>query len=245
MYPAFLDRQIQLRGIQSRAQPLRATVVGCWNIPSWKGPTKTIGDLLVTPSPPCFPGSHLLDVLLHSDIRRVHQGAHDLHVAVDHQGFVRAVRVDSHAAVVEHGVRELRPLPEHVAVALKLPRVGSLWRNGKTGTERRGGECWEAEVGKALGKDGPSCSSPLPKGIFLLPSAVSVPAAQDSRKPSDMDDTPGSQIQSIPGCLQFPEMLCWAPWKLLNPLWTSCLRSLFGFYSPPSRFGGECSSKTL
>lgn len=101
--------------------------------------------------------------------------------------------------------------------------------------------------GEGLGEGWPFLllSSPLPKGISLLPSAVSVPATQDGRKPSDVDDTPGSQIQSIPGCLQFPEMLCWASWKLLNPLWTSCLRSLFGFYSPPSGFGGECSSKTL
>lgn len=58
----------------------------------------------------------------------MHQGTHHLHVAMDHEGFIRAVRVDAHPTVVEHGIRELSPLPEHIAVTLKLARVGGLGR---------------------------------------------------------------------------------------------------------------------
>lgn len=89
--------------------------------------------------PPIAPNfvSYLLDVLLHPQVRRVHQRTHDLHVAVDHQGFVGAIRVDADPAVVKHGVGELGPLPEHVAVALKLPGVGGLGTDGDVGNEKR------------------------------------------------------------------------------------------------------------
>lgn len=98
---------------------------------------------------PALPTSYLLDVLLHADIRRVHQRTHDLHVAMDHEGFIGAVRVDANPAVVKNGVGELRPLPEHVAVALKLAGVGGLWRGrgvaAKPGTEPRQ-RCWAEEL---------------------------------------------------------------------------------------------------
>lgn len=45
---------------------------------------------------------------------------------MDHEGFIRAVCVDANPAMVENSIRELCPLPEHVAVALKLARVGGL-----------------------------------------------------------------------------------------------------------------------
>lgn len=67
----------------------------------------------------------------------MHQRAHDLHVAVDHEGFIGAVRVDANPAVVKNGIRELCPLPEHIAVTLKLAGVRGLWRNRKVGTEKQ------------------------------------------------------------------------------------------------------------
>lgn len=59
----------------------------------------------------------------------MHQGTHHLHIAMDHEGFIGAVRVDAHPAVVENSIRELSPLPQHIAVTLKLPRVGGLGRD--------------------------------------------------------------------------------------------------------------------
>lgn len=55
---------------------------------------------------------------------------------MDHEGFIGAVGVDANPAVVKNGIGELRPLPEHVAVALKLARVGGLRRDGKGGRLR-------------------------------------------------------------------------------------------------------------
>lgn len=43
-----------------------------------------------------------------------------------HQGFVGPVRVDAHTAMVEDSIGHLRPLPQHVAITLKLAWVGSL-----------------------------------------------------------------------------------------------------------------------
>lgn len=68
----------------------------------------------------------------------MHQRTHDLHIAMDHEGFIGAVRVDANPAVVKNSIGELCALPEHVAVALKLARVGGLWRDRKVGTENEG-----------------------------------------------------------------------------------------------------------
>lgn len=72
------------------------------------------------------PQPHLLQVLLGPQVRGVHERAHNLDVAVHNQRLIRPVRVDAHTTVVEDSVRHLRPLPQHVAVALKLARVGGL-----------------------------------------------------------------------------------------------------------------------
>lgn len=117
------------------------------------------------------------------------------------------------------------------STSLSLSNCPGLEACGETGkqgpAERQAGERWEAEMGKV----GPSCSSPLPKGISLVPSYISQLSA--------------FQPLRIPGCLEFPEILHWASWKLPNPLWTSCLRFLFGFNYPLSCFGAEGSSETL
>lgn len=68
----------------------------------------------------------LLDVFFGPDVRRVHQRAHNLQVAVDHEGLVRPVSVDAHPAVVVHRIWQLAPLPQHLVVAFKLAWVGSL-----------------------------------------------------------------------------------------------------------------------
>lgn len=80
----------------------------------------------------------LLDIFFGPDVRRVHQGAHDLQVAVDDQGLVRPVGVDADSAVVVHRVGQLAALPQHLVVTFKLAWVGCLkerqrWRvHGQT-----------------------------------------------------------------------------------------------------------------
>lgn len=85
------------------------------------------------------PRPHLLHVLLGPQVRGVHERAHDLDVAVHHQRLVRPVRVDAHTAMVEDRVGHLRPLPQHVAVTLKLARVGSLAQVGGKGLDQSQG----------------------------------------------------------------------------------------------------------
>lgn len=63
------------------------------------------------PAPHPQPRPHLLHVLLGPQVRRVHERAHDLDVAVHHQRLIRPVRVDAHTTMVEDSVRHLRPLP--------------------------------------------------------------------------------------------------------------------------------------
>lgn len=72
------------------------------------------------------PGPDLLHVFLGPDVRGVHQRAHDLQVAVDHEGLVRPVGVDADPAVVVHRIWQLAALPQHLVVAFKLARVGGL-----------------------------------------------------------------------------------------------------------------------
>lgn len=56
---------------------------------------------------------------------------------MDHEGFIGAVRVDANPTVVKNSIRELCPLPEHIAVTLKLARVGGLQRDRVVGTEKQ------------------------------------------------------------------------------------------------------------
>lgn len=73
----------------------------------------------------------LLHVFLGPDVRRVHQRAHDLQVAVDDQGLVRPIGVDADPAVVVDRIRQLASLPQHLVIAFKLARVGSLEQTHK------------------------------------------------------------------------------------------------------------------
>lgn len=85
---------------------------------------KPTNSLLISPEPKWLPyAPHLLHILLGANIRGMHEGAHDLEVAVDDHCFIGTVRVYAHPAVVIHRVRQLAPLPQHLAVTLKLSRV--------------------------------------------------------------------------------------------------------------------------
>lgn len=77
------------------------------------------------------PHPDLLDVLLGPDVRRVNQGAHNLHVAMDNEGLVWPVGVDAHSPVVVDRVWQLASLPQHLVVTLKLARVGRLRHRDK------------------------------------------------------------------------------------------------------------------
>lgn len=73
----------------------------------------------------------LLDVLFGPDVGGVHQRAHDLQVAVDHECLVRPIGVDADPAVMVHRVWQLATLPQHFVVALKLAWVGGLMETHK------------------------------------------------------------------------------------------------------------------
>ncbi|TRY97067.1 hypothetical protein DNTS_001467 [Danionella cerebrum] len=50
----------------------------------------------------------------------MHQGAHDLHIAMHHESLIGSVSVDPHSAVMVHRVWHLASLPQHLTVTLKL-----------------------------------------------------------------------------------------------------------------------------
>lgn len=70
--------------------------------------------------------SHLLDVLLRSAVRGVHDRAHYLGVPTNHQGLIWGISVDPHQSLTHHRVWGLSFKPEHLTVVLKLPRVRGL-----------------------------------------------------------------------------------------------------------------------
>lgn len=121
------------------------------------------------PSPPLPPASprsgsprprpcpHLLHVLLGPQVRGVHERAHDLDVAMHHQRLIRPVRVNAHTAMVEDRVRHLRPLPQHLAVTLKLAWIGGLAGVGAGSVLGVGGRAAPWERGKP--RSHPSSSS--------------------------------------------------------------------------------------
>lgn len=81
---------------------------------------------------------YLLYILLGSNIRRVHKGTHDFHIAVYNQSLIRPVRIDAHPAVMVHRVLHLPSLPQHFTVTLKLTRVRRLRdRERKKDKERK------------------------------------------------------------------------------------------------------------
>lgn len=83
----------------------------------------------------CHPD--LLDILFGPDVRRMYQGAHDLHIAMYDKGLVRPVSVDANSAVVVDWVRQLATLPQHLVVTFKLAGVGRLWQSDKgEGTDK-------------------------------------------------------------------------------------------------------------
>lgn len=73
----------------------------------------------------------LLDIFFCPDVRRVDQGAHDLQVAMDDEGLIGAVSVDTDSTVMVHGVWQLPTLPQHLVVTFKLAWVGCLTHRTK------------------------------------------------------------------------------------------------------------------
>lgn len=76
---------------------------------------------------PCaIPQAHLLNVLLHSAVRGMHDSPHHFHVATDNQGFIGCVCVYSYSPMTDDGFWNLSSLPQCVTVIFKLPRVRGL-----------------------------------------------------------------------------------------------------------------------
>lgn len=112
----------------------------------------------------CHPD--LLDIFFGPDVRWVHKGAHDLQVAMDNEGLVRSVCIDTDSPVVVDGVWQLSTLPQHLVVAFKLAWVGCLSQRSKEGDTKKTCD-WDFEnviIKKAFFKD--RCNAPKNRLTF-------------------------------------------------------------------------------
>lgn len=79
--------------------------------------------MIYMPKAVLSPRAYLVYVLLGTHVGGMHDRAHDLGIATDHQGFIRCLCVDAHPALAHHRVGRLAPLPVDLTVILKLTRV--------------------------------------------------------------------------------------------------------------------------
>lgn len=74
---------------------------------------------------------------------------------MNHQRFIWPVGVDAHSAVVVHRVGKLAPLPQDLAITLKLPWVGCLEQEKRrTGVQKDRGT---VQTERPLGRQAKTC----------------------------------------------------------------------------------------